>query len=269
MLRLGWVSWHTFDTMEETAYPLTGAIQPLCTSLLTHVDLFIASGCPPYDVRAIMACRESMEMGALRRVLASLTRLQRLLLAFDFRRPIIDMQQRPDLLYPVTLADIAERGQTWPALEQLVLSNVECEGPDLVTLVENHRTSLKRVQLVGLRLNTMSWRTLLPCIKRVNADLAHSGGTQVMGKCLGRDQHTGGKEWWAFTRELNRDPYIGQHTINYPPDEALEPPPTFFFVELCVRSYMREFGWWERRWLDESGDPCAPSVGEFADLDVN
>jgi hypothetical protein len=107
----------------------------------------------------VECCRQEMEKGLVKDVLTTMQSLQVLHVKMD-------ISGLPDFAYAAALGNIIGSRQQWPNLKELVLGAVECDRHELMKVLEQHKSTLRKLCLQDMHLRNTSWAKLLPEIRR-------------------------------------------------------------------------------------------------------
>lgn len=154
-LRTGTFEWIFFD---KSPSELERLFRPALDAF--HVELEIALDLDEnmHDVDGqTEKCRQFMERGILRDVLARMERLELLRVAF-----MCDMDE---LQKPVILRDIISPSHHWQHLTQLELAGVESDRHSVIQVLRLHKDTLRFLCLQDFDLGETSWEKLLPDIR--------------------------------------------------------------------------------------------------------
>lgn len=212
-LKAGIISWKFFSNNDPFTWDM---ISSACSSL-THLRLELTTGMTDDVVGVEVAeCRRQLETnGSVRKFLGRIPNLEVLELTFDF------MNEDPERLlfdptYPADLKDIIPDRHVWARLHTLKLGCFETLQDNLLSFLDNHKSTLKSLILVDVALNLKwnddqtaeggSWMELLPHIRNtlqldygclhgeVSAYGAHGEGDEEWH--INHEDVPGDEDWW-------------------------------------------------------------------------
>jgi len=170
-LTAGTISWEFFPYVDR----LSGDVIPTALSSLTHLELELTTGMTDDNVVGVEAaeCRRQLETsGSVRKLLRRIPNLEVLKLTFDFMNQDLDNFEP---IYPANLTDIIADGHVWPRLHTLKLGCFETFQDNLMSFLDNHKSTLRNLVLVDVNLDLKwtddhtkeggSWMKLLPYLR--------------------------------------------------------------------------------------------------------
>lgn len=186
-LRAGLFDWTFFD---KSPTELKRLFQPVLDADHCELEMSLDLDEDLHDIDGnTEICRDFMERGAIRGLLAHMRRLKLLRVGFLCD---IDLPDKP-----VMLDDIMGPGHHWPHLEQLELSNVEANRHTLMRLLSLHKDTLQFLCLQDFSLGKTSWEKLLPGIR----NNLHLEDACICGTLTGQVEDMpdkGSEEFWEL-----------------------------------------------------------------------
>jgi hypothetical protein len=219
-LTAGTISWEIFSYIDRLPWDEISA----AFSSLTHLHLELTTGITEDDVVGVEVaeCRRQLETdGSVRKLLGRIPNLEVLKLAFDFMNEDLD-RSLFDPTYPADLKDIIPDGHVWPRLHTLKLGCFETLQDNLMSFLDNHKSTLRNLILVDVELTLKwtdnqtkeggSWMDLLPYIRNT---LQLDYGC-LHGQISACGAHADGDEEWHINHEdVPGDEDWQEEIINY------------------------------------------------------
>lgn len=167
ILRLGEVDW-SFLTSHLNKPSKFDRLRALCCNLREfHVAIDTGTD-EDTDENGVHAseCRVAVREGNLRRLVGSMTKLERLGLSFTFHGK--DNSNR--VVHPARLRDLIPKNMQWEKMRSFRLMEVEGTRQEFEALFQQHRHTLESVFLDGVRLVRSSWIVFLSQLKNLFED---------------------------------------------------------------------------------------------------
>lgn len=188
-LRAGTFDWTFFD---KTSTELERLFRPALNAFHVELEISLRLDDNMYDVDGqTEKCRQFMERGMVRDVLARMRRLELLRVAF--------MCNMDEPYKPAVLRNIMSPSHHWPNLTQLELTGVQGDRHAMLQVLRLHKDTLRFLCLQDFDLGETSWEKLLPDIRNT----LHLEDACICGDLTGHVEDgpdKGQTEFWDFNR---------------------------------------------------------------------
>lgn len=231
-LRAGTFDWNFFD---KSSTDLDRLFRPALGAAHVELEISLELDEDMHDVDGqTEKCRNFMERGIVRDVLARMGRLELLRVAF-----MCDMDE---LHKPAVLKNIVNPSHHWRNLTQLELAGIEGDRHSVMQVLRLHKDTLRFLCLQDFDLGETSWEKLLPEIRNT-LDLEDAC---ICGDLTGRvedEPDKGLPEFWDLNRpgiwENDMRASINQYCRNRGQDYPDELPLTDEVVQKHFDQYVR------------------------------